>query len=143
MARFGDLARILPKYWTALGRIVHRLQPGKLPPPYKINHDVPFPFLIVRDSLPTGTRYRYHLERPPKIKMAQATTLKEFETVFPTLAEDLLAHAKQYGAPQMALDWYKAVRRPNYSREASADQLITVVERQYHWRQMQPRHVCA
>jgi farnesyl diphosphate synthase len=42
--------------------------------------------------------------------MAQKTTLKEFESVFPTLVEDMLAHAKQYGAPQMALDWYKAVR---------------------------------
>lgn len=45
--------------------------------------------------------------------MAKMTTLKEFETIFPPLVEDLLAHAKQYGAPQMALDWYKAVRVQN------------------------------
>jgi hypothetical protein len=42
-------------------------------------------------------------------KMAKTTTLKEFESVFPQLVEDLLAHAKQYGSPQQALDWYKAV----------------------------------
>jgi farnesyl diphosphate synthase len=41
--------------------------------------------------------------------MAKATTLKEFESVFPTLVEDILAHVKQYGTPQMAMDWYKAV----------------------------------
>lgn len=41
--------------------------------------------------------------------MAKATTLKEFESIFPTLVEDLLAHAKKYEAPEMALDWYKAV----------------------------------
>jgi hypothetical protein len=45
--------------------------------------------------------------------MAKMTTLKEFESIFPTIVEDLLAHAKQYGAPQMALDWYKAVRVRN------------------------------
>jgi len=42
--------------------------------------------------------------------MAKTTTLKEFESVFPKLVEDLLEHAEQYGPPEMALDWYKAVR---------------------------------
>ncbi|KAI9744181.1 MAG: Farnesyl pyrophosphate synthetase [Claussenomyces sp. TS43310] len=45
--------------------------------------------------------------------MAQATTLKEFESVFPTLVEDLLAHAKKYGAPEMALDWFRASLNAN------------------------------
>lgn len=45
--------------------------------------------------------------------MAKMTTLKEFESIFPTIVEDLLTHAKQYGPPQMALDWYKAVRAQN------------------------------
>jgi hypothetical protein len=53
------------------------------------------------------------------IKMAKMTTLKEFESIFPTIVEDLLAHAKQYGAPQMALDWYKAVRARNIFGEFS------------------------
>lgn len=41
--------------------------------------------------------------------MAKATTLKEFESVFPKLVEDVLDAAKKYGAPENALDWYKAV----------------------------------
>jgi farnesyl diphosphate synthase len=45
--------------------------------------------------------------------MAKMTTLKEFESIFPTIVEDLLAHAKLYGAPQMALDWFKTVRAQN------------------------------
>ncbi|KAI0011111.1 terpenoid synthase [Xylariaceae sp. FL0662B] len=39
--------------------------------------------------------------------MAKTTTLKEFESVFPKLEEDLLAWAKQYNLPQELLDWYK------------------------------------
>lgn len=41
--------------------------------------------------------------------MAQKTTLKEFESVFPKLEEALLAHAKQYGLPEEYLQWYKQV----------------------------------
>lgn len=37
------------------------------------------------------------------------TTLKEFEAVFPTLVEDLLAHCKQYGLPTQALTWFEKV----------------------------------
>lgn len=42
--------------------------------------------------------------------MAQTTTLKKFESIFPTLVEDVLDHAKQYKLPQEFVDWYKAVR---------------------------------
>jgi hypothetical protein len=45
-----------------------------------------------------------------KIKMAKTTTLKEFESVFPKLVEDLLDHAKQYKLPEEFVKWYKAVR---------------------------------
>lgn len=38
------------------------------------------------------------------------TTRKEFEQVFPQLVEDLTAHAKQYGVPSNALEWYRKVR---------------------------------
>lgn len=41
--------------------------------------------------------------------MAQKTTLKEFEDVFPKLEEVLLEHAKSYNLPKQALDWYKRV----------------------------------
>lgn len=41
--------------------------------------------------------------------MAKTTTLKEFESVFPKLVEDLLDHAKQYKLPEEFVNWYKAV----------------------------------
>ncbi|PQE08273.1 farnesyl pyrophosphate synthetase protein [Rutstroemia sp. NJR-2017a BVV2] len=41
--------------------------------------------------------------------MAQTTTLKEFESVFPKLVEDILDHAKSYKLPQQGLDWFKDV----------------------------------
>lgn len=34
-------------------------------------------------------------------------TRHEFEEVFPQLVEDLVAHARQYGMPSNALDWYR------------------------------------
>lgn len=39
------------------------------------------------------------------------TTLKKFESVFPTLVEDILSHAKQYNLPEEFVAWFKAVRR--------------------------------
>ncbi|KAL2130568.1 hypothetical protein VTI74DRAFT_6236 [Chaetomium olivicolor] len=39
--------------------------------------------------------------------MAQKTTLKEFESVFPKLEEVLVEHAKSYNLPTQALEWYK------------------------------------
>jgi len=41
--------------------------------------------------------------------MAQKTTLKEFEAVFPKLEEVLLEHAAKYNLPKEQVDWYKAV----------------------------------
>ena len=42
--------------------------------------------------------------------MAQKTTLKKFESVYPKLEAALLDHAKSYKLPQEQLDWYKKVR---------------------------------
>ncbi|KAK4149452.1 farnesyl pyrophosphate synthase [Chaetomidium leptoderma] len=39
--------------------------------------------------------------------MAQKTTIKEFEAVFPKLEAVLLEHANSYKLPKQALDWYK------------------------------------
>jgi hypothetical protein len=54
---------------------------------------------------------------PPRstieIKMAKTTTLKEFESVFPKLVEDILDHAKKYNLPEDFVQWYKAVRNPD------------------------------
>ena len=41
--------------------------------------------------------------------MAKTTTLKEFESIFPKLVEDLLAHAKTYKLPEEFVEWYKNV----------------------------------
>jgi farnesyl diphosphate synthase len=38
------------------------------------------------------------------------TTLKEFETVFPTLVKDLKEHCENYKLPKQALDWFEKVR---------------------------------
>ncbi|KAI1762719.1 terpenoid synthase [Hypoxylon sp. FL1150] len=45
--------------------------------------------------------------------MAKKTTLKEFESVFPKLEEDLLAWVKQYNLPQEQQEWYKKVLEVN------------------------------
>jgi farnesyl diphosphate synthase len=39
--------------------------------------------------------------------MAQKTTLKEFESVFPKLQEVILQHAKDYKLPKEQLDWFQ------------------------------------
>jgi len=41
--------------------------------------------------------------------MAQKTTLKEFESVFPKLEAALLEHAKSFKLPEKELAWYQAV----------------------------------
>jgi len=49
--------------------------------------------------------------------MAKTTTLKEFESVFPKLVDDLLEHAKKYNLPEEFVVWYKAVSlNPNEPR---------------------------
>lgn len=39
--------------------------------------------------------------------MAQKTTRKQFEDIYPQLEADLLEHARSYKLPQEQLDWYK------------------------------------
>jgi len=41
--------------------------------------------------------------------MANTTTLKEFEAIFPKLVEDVLDHAKTYNLPEEFVTWFKAV----------------------------------
>ncbi len=50
--------------------------------------------------------------------MARTTTLKEFESVFPKLVEDLLDHAKSYKLPEEFVNWYKAVGTNSLSAQA-------------------------
>ncbi|GAQ08849.1 farnesyl pyrophosphate synthase [Aspergillus lentulus] len=45
--------------------------------------------------------------------MAATTSREAFEAVFPTLAEDLLAHAKKYNLPDNALKWFEQVINVN------------------------------
>lgn len=41
--------------------------------------------------------------------MAKATTLREFESIFPKLVEDILAHSRQYNLPEDFVNWYRKV----------------------------------
>lgn len=41
--------------------------------------------------------------------MALRTNRADFEAVFPSLVEDLSEHAKKYGIPAAALEWYQKV----------------------------------
>ena len=50
--------------------------------------------------------------------MAQSTTLKEFEAVYPKLEEALLEQAKSYKLPAKELEWYKKVRREEENTSA-------------------------
>ncbi len=34
---------------------------------------------------------------------------QEFESYFPRLVDDLVAHAQQYGAPEDCINWYRHV----------------------------------
>lgn len=43
--------------------------------------------------------------------MAQKTTLKEFESVYPKLEEAILEHARSYKLPQAELDWLRSVSK--------------------------------
>lgn len=45
--------------------------------------------------------------------MAQRTTLKEFESVYPKLEEAILDHARSYKLPKEQLDWLTKVRLVN------------------------------
>ncbi|KAI0835326.1 terpenoid synthase [Hypoxylon sp. FL0890] len=45
--------------------------------------------------------------------MAKKTTLKEFESVFPKLEEDLVAWVKQYNLPQEQQEWYRKMLEVN------------------------------
>lgn len=40
------------------------------------------------------------------------TTLKDFESVFPKLVEELKSHANAYNFPQQGLQWYEKVLPP-------------------------------
>jgi farnesyl diphosphate synthase len=44
--------------------------------------------------------------------MAQTTKRADFEAIFPSLAQDILAHAKRYNLPANALEWFENVSPP-------------------------------
>lgn len=44
------------------------------------------------------------------------TTLKDFESVFPKLVEDITAQCNQYNLPRNALEWYEKVSHPYFPR---------------------------
>ena len=85
---------------------------------------------------------RTQLPQSTIVKMAKTTTLKEFESVFPKLVEDILDDARKYNLPQAFVEWFKAV---GSSLRGSAINLLTsakVPSCQYDRREMQPWNVC-
>lgn len=46
---------------------------------------------------------------PAYVKMAPSTSRADFESVFPSLAQDLVEHAKKYNMPANALEWFEKV----------------------------------
>ena len=72
---------------------------------------------IHRLHLPHCARVHLHrsvsfarVETPRPAITRMPTTLKEFETVFPKLVEDVKEHCKSYKLPDQALKWYEQVR---------------------------------
>lgn len=39
--------------------------------------------------------------------MGSTTKRADFEAIFPSLAQDILAHAKRYNLPDNALEWFE------------------------------------
>jgi len=58
--------------------------------------------------------------RTPAVNMP--TTLKDFESVFPRLVEDLSQQCQQYGLPKNALEWYQKV-----DSQSSEEALILIL----------------
>jgi hypothetical protein len=46
--------------------------------------------------------------------MASTTKRADFEAIFPSLAQDILAHAKKYNLPANALEWFEKVTAPPF-----------------------------
>lgn len=49
------------------------------------------------------------------------TTLKDFETVFPTLVNDLKEHCQKYKLPDQALNWFEHVSLSPVSDQTRID----------------------
>ena len=47
-----------------------------------------------------------------RVIMASTTKRTDFEAIFPSLAQDILAHAKKYNLPANALEWFEKVSAP-------------------------------
>lgn len=49
------------------------------------------------------------------------TSLKDFETVFPKLVQDLNEHCQQYTLPEQALKWFEKVHPHSHQQPADVD----------------------
>ena len=48
-------------------------------------------------------------EKSPGPKTDGQVLTRDFDKIFPTLMDDLVEHAREYGVPSDTLDWYKEV----------------------------------
>jgi hypothetical protein len=52
----------------------------------------------------------YRVNQPFQLSIVKMpATLKEFETVFPKLVDDLKQHCERYKLPKQSLDWFEQV----------------------------------
>lgn len=54
---------------------------------------------------------------PNCVIMASTTKRADFEAIFPSLAQDILAHAKKYNLPANALEWFEKVITPPHRND--------------------------
>ena len=112
---------ILPTLESELSRFAHRPDPWaagqQLLPLHRPSHIkvpdlitlLPSPAFPLQHNSSNLNSYLHILN----FIMAKSAALEKFESIFPTLVEDVLAHSKSYGLPQQALDWFKNVSRPS------------------------------
>ena len=48
-------------------------------------------------------------EEKPYMNGDKQLYIRDFDKIFPTLIDDLIEHAKEYGVPKDTLDWYENV----------------------------------
>jgi hypothetical protein len=68
-----------------------------------------FLFLYLKRSGKKTNQKKFGKERKRKKTKAMPISRQEFESYFPRLVDDLVAHAQQYGAPEDCINWYRHV----------------------------------
>ena len=98
-----------------ISSVIYRLSPRSLS---RLSRFVIRTAYTSRISSSVNRSYAYST-RTPAANMP--TTLKDFESVFPRLVEDLSQQCQQYGLPKNALEWYQKVDSCTSPRSQNAN----------------------